>query len=144
MIIDWNISHVVTHLHTKSNPCSSKNSVNTSSPKVNDTPRSDSFQPELSAIGSLFVSFRTNPSHFRKLVYLRSGSLQSRSHSSPSSGTSHGRRIWLIWSKSTSSCERPPCIHRILSSIIAATGNVLKTSPNLRHNLMECLRLHSS
>ncbi len=53
----------------------------------------------------------------------------------PSSGTSVGLMIRVIWSKVVRSGEIPPCIQRILSSISAATGRQLKQSPKAFQSL---------
>ena len=73
-----------------------------------------------------------------------SGSDQSRSQRRPVSGTSVGLIILLIQSRLLSSGDRPPCMHRIFSSIIAAIGRQLKQSVKVFHNLMLYLLLHSS
>ena len=62
----------------------------------------------------------------------------------PVSGTSIGRIIFFIYSILVSSGLRPPCIHNIFSSIIAATGRQLKQSVNVFHNFILNLLLHSS
>jgi len=41
----------------------------------------------------------------------------------------------------SSSGERPPCMHRIFSSTMAATGKQLKQSVNVFHSLILYLRL---
>ena len=62
----------------------------------------------------------------------------------PESGTSTGLLILSIYWNVLRSGLKPPCIHIILSSIIAITGSVLKQSPNNFHNLILYLLLHSS
>ena len=57
------------------------------------------------------------------------------------SGTSVGFSIFLICSIDFSSGESPPCIHKILSSIKAATGRQLKQSMNIFQSLMLYLLL---
>ena len=54
----------------------------------------------------------------------------------PESGTSVGFSIFLICSIDCRSGDSPPCIHKILSSINAATGRQLKQSMKVFHNLM--------
>ena len=51
------------------------------------------------------------------------------------------RLICSIW---LSSGERPPCMHMIFSSTMAATGRQLKQSMKVFQSLMLYLRLHSS
>lgn len=109
-------------LQIRSMSCFIKNSDTLSGPKVNETP----------------LSF--NPQPFTSLP----GSDQSKSQSRPESGTSVGRGRFLIWSKSVRSGDKPPCMHRILSSISAATGKQLKQSVNVFHSLTLNRRLHSS
>ena len=50
------------------------------------------------------------------------GSDHNKSHNKPESGTSVGLYIYLIYSKDVNSGDKPPCIHKILSSINAETG----------------------
>uniref|UniRef100_A0A182JBQ8 Uncharacterized protein n=1 Tax=Anopheles atroparvus TaxID=41427 RepID=A0A182JBQ8_ANOAO len=57
-----------------------------------------------------------------------SGSDQSRSHSSPWSGTSVGRMMRRICSIDCRSGLRPPWQQKIFSSTMAATGRQLKQS----------------
>ena len=57
-----------------------------------------------------------------------SGSDHSKSHRSPSSGTSVGLVICYNCETVTSSGDKPPCMQRILSSIKAAIGMQLNTS----------------
>ncbi len=109
-------------LQMRSKSCFWRKSETMSAPKVKDTPRSFSPQPVTSL----------------------SGSAHSRSHNNPVSGTSVGRAIFFIWSKFLRSGERPPCIHRIFSSIRAATGKQLKQSVKVFHKRMLKRRLHSS
>jgi hypothetical protein len=52
----------------------------------------------------------------------------------PVSGMSVGRGSRLIWSKEPSSGDRPPCMHRIFSSMMAAMGSVLKQSVKIFHS----------
>jgi hypothetical protein len=52
-----------------------------------------------------------------------------------------GRIIRLICSILSSSGLRPPCMHRIFSSTMAATGRQLKQSVNVFHSLILNLRL---
>lgn len=73
-----------------------------------------------------------------------SGSLHSRSHNRPVSGTSVGRTIRRICSISCKSGLKPPWQQKIFSSIIAAIGKQLKQSVNVFHSLMLYRRLHSS
>lgn len=54
----------------------------------------------------------------------------------PESGTSVGFSIFLICSMDWRSGESPPCMHRILSSISAATGRQLKQSMNVFQSLI--------
>ena len=70
--------------------------------------------------------------HYKKLIILKRGI------------TYVGRITFLICSILWSSGDKPPCIQKIFSSIIAATGMQLKQSVKLFHNLMEYLLLHSS
>jgi len=72
------------------------------------------------------------------------GSDHSKSHSKPSSGIYVGLEILLISYKSLSTGDIPPCMHNILSSITAATGNSLNKLQNSFHSLTEYLLLHSS
>ena len=59
----------------------------------------------------------------------------------PVSGTSVGRMTLLICSMLCRSGERPPCIVKIFSSMIAAIGKQLKQSVKVFHSLMLYLRL---
>lgn len=93
--------------------------MTTSGPNVKDIPRSFSLQP--------MVSF--------------SGSDHSKSHNKPMSGMSVGRMIRRICSMLLRSGDRPPCIQKIRSSMMAAIGKQLKQSVNVFHNLMEYLLL---
>ena len=106
----------------RSKSCRSKKAATTSAPNTKETPRSFSAHP----------------------LTLVSGSLHSRSHMRPTSGTSHGRYRLAIWLSASISGLRPPCMHRIFSSTRADTGRQLNTSENTFHILMEYLRLHSS
>lgn len=54
----------------------------------------------------------------------------------PESGTSVGFYIFFICSIDWRSGERPPCIHKILSSIRAATGRQLKQSMKVFQSLI--------
>ena len=51
-----------------------------------------------------------------------SGSDHNKSHSNPVSGISVGLTIFLIYSTLFNSGLNPPCMQKILSSMIAATG----------------------
>lgn len=97
----------------KSSSCRFKNLDTTSTPKVKLTPRSFSPQPCTSL----------------------SGSLQSRSHSSPVSGTSVGRIRRRICSIPCRSGLRPPWQQKIFSSMMAATGRQLKQSVKVFQSL---------
>lgn len=77
----------------------------------------------------------------RFLRFTLSGSDQSRSHSSPWSGTSVGRIIRRICSIDCRSGLKPPWQQKIFSSTIAATGRQLKQSVKVFHSLMLYLRL---
>lgn len=59
----------------------------------------------------------------------------------PVSGTSVGRSTRLICSMSFSSGLSPPCMQKIFSSTMAATGRQLKQSVNVFHSLMLYRRL---
>jgi hypothetical protein len=59
----------------------------------------------------------------------------------PVSGTSVGRITRRICSMLCKSGERPPCIQKIFSSIIAAIGRQLKQSVNVFHSLILYRRL---
>jgi hypothetical protein len=54
----------------------------------------------------------------------------------PELGTSHGRTIDLTWPMCNKSGLIPPWQQKILSSITAATGRVLKTSVKVLNSLM--------
>lgn len=54
----------------------------------------------------------------------------------PESGTSVGFSIFLICSMDWRSGESPPCMHKILSSIKAATGRQLKQSMKVFQSLI--------
>ncbi len=72
----------------------------------------------------------------KKLPYISlSGSDQSKSHNSPVSCISVGLTIFLIHSKLFNSGLSPPCIQNIFSSMIAATGRLLKQSVKIFHSL---------
>ena len=58
------------------------------------------------------------------------GSDHNKSHTNPSSGISTGLFKSLIYLNSSKCGEIPPCMHKILSSIKAATGKSLKRSMN--------------
>lgn len=62
----------------------------------------------------------------------------------PVSGTSVGLMTLLICSMLCRSGERPPCMVKIFSSMMAAMGRQLKQSVNVFQSLMLNLRLHSS
>lgn len=109
-------------LQIKSRSCSSKNAATQSGPKVKDTPLSLSPHPLTSL----------------------SGSAHSRSQSNPESGTSAGLGICFICSSDFKSGDSPPCMHKIFSSINAATGKQLKQSVNVLHNRTLYRLLHSS
>ena len=57
------------------------------------------------------------------------------------SGTSVGLITLLICSIDCRSGDRPPCIVKIFSSMMAAMGRQLKQSVNVFHSLMLYLRL---
>jgi phosphatidylinositol kinase/protein kinase (PI-3 family) len=59
----------------------------------------------------------------------------------PVSGTSVGRITRRICSMLCKSGDKPPCIQKIFSSIIAAIGRQLKQSVNVFHSLMLYRRL---
>ena len=80
-------------------------------------------------------------SHFLSVVF---GSLHSKSHSSPMSGTSVGLSIVKICFGYCSSGERPPCIHRIFSSTRAEIGIILNILVNYCHSLIEYTLLQLS
>lgn len=126
----------------KSMSCFCKKRVTTSGPNVNDTPRSFSDQPVMSLSGSDHNRSQRRPG-VCKLCQLSvySGELQSRLTSSPVSGTSVGRITRRICSIDCRSGDRPPCMVKIFSSMIAAIGRQLKQSVNVFHNLMLYLRL---
>ena len=54
----------------------------------------------------------------------------------PESGTSVGFYIFFICSMDCKSGDKPPCMHRILSSISAATGKQLKQSIKVFQSLI--------
>lgn len=60
------------------------------------------------------------------------------------SGTSVGRMIRRICSMLFRSGDRPPCMQKIFSSMMAATGKQLKQSVNVFQILMLYLRLPAS
>eukprot|EP00961_Rhodomonas_salina_P186257 2514449-Rhodomonas_salina.1 len=62
----------------------------------------------------------------------------------PVSGTSVGRMIRRICSMLFRSGDRPPCMQKIFSSMMAATGKQLKQSVNVFQILMLYLRLPAS
>src|SRR5271169_5699035 len=119
--------------------CFVKKRDTTSGPKVKEIPRSFSAHPVISL----------------------SGSLQSRSHMSPQSGTyrivlvryiedgqewltSIGRIIRRICSMEFRSGLNPPCIQNIFSSMTAATGMQLNKSVKVFHSFLLYRVLHSS
>lgn len=77
-----------------------KNELTTSAPNIYETPLSFSYHPLLSIPGSL----------------------HSKSHSNPSSGTSRGLFIFETSENSVNYGESPPCMHKIFSSIVARIG----------------------
>jgi hypothetical protein len=93
------------------------------------------------------LSFLPHPFVFTPIIFAAgpvAGSDHSRSHSSPASGMGVGRFKSLIYDKSVKLGEIPPCMHRILSSIRAATGSSLNRLTNSLQSLTEYLLLHSS
>jgi len=65
---------------------------------------------------------RSFSSHYFSVCF---GSLHRISQRSPVSGTSVGLSIFNIYLGTLSSGERPPCMHNILSSIMAEIGRRL-------------------
>ena len=92
----------------------------------------------------LFHRFVSVIVFFQNLLYFFYLPLHNKSHNIPVSGISVGRCTSLICSNEVSSGDNPPCIHNILLSTTATTGNVLKQSVNVFHNLILYLLLHSS
>jgi hypothetical protein len=62
----------------------------------------------------------------------------------PVSGISVGLSIFKIYFGFYSSGDRPPCIHNILSSIIAEIGMTLNIFVNCCQSLIEYTLLHES
>ena len=98
----------------------------------------------------LFISFLTKFGHKIIYVFLHTifrptllpvGLQISPSYSIPSSGTSVGLMILEICWGFANSGLRPPCMQKILSSIIAETGRQLKTSENTFQSLILYLLL---
>lgn len=118
--------------------CFCKNLETTSDPKVNDIPRSFSDQPVMSLSGSDHRRSQRRPGkelNFNIVLIVR------RYLDVPVSGTSVGLITLLICSMDCKSGLRPPCIHRIFSSMMAAIGKQLNTSVNVFQTLILCLRL---
>ena len=81
------------------------------------------------------LSFSDHP------VMSLSGSDHRRSQSKPVSGTSVGRMTRRICSILCKSGDRPPCMVKIFSSIMAAIGRQLKQSVKVFHSLILYRRL---
>jgi hypothetical protein len=69
-----------------------------------------------------YPNTKETPRSFSPHPYIDSGSDHRRSQSIPESGTSYGLYTSLIYERSSMSGDSPPCIQRILSSIIADIG----------------------
>ena len=120
--------------------CFCKNRETTSGPNVKDTPRSFSLQPVMSLSGSDHSRSQSNP---QSGIYSTRQSIPliEMINEKP---TSVGRITRLICSILFKSGDRPPCMVKIFSSIMAAMGRQLKQSVNVFHNFILYLLLHSS
>ena len=90
------------------------------------------------------TALKSQPHLFSLTLTPVSGSLHSKSHINPTSGTSHGLCKSAICCNLSISGLNPPCMHKIFSSTIALTGRQLNTSLNTFHSRIEYLLLHSS
>lgn len=114
--------------------------MTTSGPNVKDTPRSFSFHPVISLSGSDQSRSLSRPIQrypwLATLTFSLNLNLRSYAGTVPVSGTSVGRIMRRICSMLCKSGERPPCMQKIFSSMMAATGKQLKQSVNVFHNLI--------
>src|SRR5579862_7614241 len=113
--------------------CFWRNRDTTSGPNVKETPLSFSDQPVMSLSGSDQSRSHSNPDILVLLSWREEGV--------PVSGTSVGRMTRLICSMEERSGDKPPCMVKIFSSMMAAIGRQLKQSVKVFHNLMLYLRL---